>query len=134
MGQGWYAITSEDVGDGLVTDLQPQFAQFSLDLAVPPRIGTGKLQHQALHFDVGSWSSTVYSMSVGPFPPNQFTMPFKDGFGLEDADHLAQLLQVLPTDAFQPNVKKHKGEFLGTGYSHRLVQLPLDNLELSAQE
>ena len=87
--QGWYAVTSEDAGDGLIADLDAQFAQFSLDLAVAPVIGTGKLQHQTLHFDIGSWSSAGYTMSVGPFPPRQFTMPLEDGLGLEDADHVA---------------------------------------------
>jgi len=89
LGKWWYAVTFEDVGDSLIADFQPQFAQFSLDLAVPPIIGTGKSKHQAFHADAGAWTSTRRSMPVGSFPPNQFTMPFEDGFGLEDADHVA---------------------------------------------
>jgi hypothetical protein len=33
--RGGYAVTFEDVGDGLLADLHSQFAQFPLDFAVP---------------------------------------------------------------------------------------------------
>lgn len=72
-------------------------------------------------------------MSVGPFPPNQFTMPFEDRFGLEDMEHVAQLPDVPSSDAFQSDAKKCEGKFLGR-YPQGLVQITLDDLELSAQQ
>lgn len=38
-------------------------------------------------------------------------MPFEDGFGLKDADHLAQFLDTLPRDAFQMKGEEREGHF-----------------------
>jgi hypothetical protein len=73
-------------------------------------------------------------MPVRPFSANQFTMPFEDSFGLEDAEHVAQFLGALPRDAFQLNGEKREGEFLGVGNAQWLIQLTLDDLELPAQQ
>ena len=78
---------------------ETQFDEFTLDFSITPTgILIGKTENDVLKFFADRWSSTLVFIWIGPFSANQFPMPTKNGFRLEDADDIPELVCGLMRD------------------------------------
>jgi hypothetical protein len=86
-------VTSQDIGDCLVTDRVAQFGEFTLN-SVIALIGVllRKSDNQTFELLIDSWSTAASTGIVCPFAFHQLPMPTKDSFWLEDANDLTELV------------------------------------------
>ncbi len=85
-------MTIQDVGDGILVDLNPQFLQFTFKFAVPPiPVLSGKSDGQTFDCLVCPRASLLRLVLIGPFAFNQRSMPADDRLWFEDPNNLIQL-------------------------------------------
>jgi hypothetical protein len=66
-------------------NLETQFDEFALDFSITPaRIFYSEFEYQVLKFFADRWSTTFVFTLINPFLANKFSMPPKNGYGLEE--------------------------------------------------
>ena len=95
-------MSFQNVGDRFFTEVMVEFEQFPLDFTVA-QIGilAGEPHDKTFDFPLGARAPACLLLLVSPLAPDQLAMPAKDCFGLNDANHVAQLLERMPRGSFQ---------------------------------
>ena len=82
----------QDVGDGILIDLNPQFPQFTLDLAIAPvPVLQRQPDDQLLSIPGCARTSTLRTLLIGPLSLDQRAVPADSGVWFEDPYHITQL-------------------------------------------
>ena len=108
-------MSFQNVADGLVIDVIAALAAFPCDATIPPvTVLSGQPDDQPLELLIRSRLSSLVLAVIGPLASDQGAMPFEDGFRLEDANDVTQLLGRSVSRRFQSCSQNNQWQLFGS--------------------